>query len=105
MRTPGQPIDDETRCIHYDSPRDIVAIKFKCCGEYFPCHRCHAETVDHPTEVWSSDDIDRYAVLCGRCGTELTIRAYLDCDNRCPQCDAAFNPDCRAHRHRYFEVS
>ena len=105
MNIDGRPIDDDTRCTHYDSDLDIVAIRFKCCGRYFPCHRCHAESVDHPTERWPQDELDQHAVLCGGCHRELTIRAYLDAADRCPHCHAPFNPRCREHRHLYFEIS
>ena len=43
------------------------------------------------------------AVLCGACGTQLTVRQYLACDNRCPACAAPFNPGCRLHYRFYFE--
>lgn len=104
MIVSGHSVDDGTRCVHYDSALDVVAIRFRCCDRYYPCHTCHAESVDHEAQIWPSDEFDQFAVLCGHCKTELTIRAYLACDDRCPNCDAAFNPRCRAHRHLYFEV-
>jgi len=48
----GIDVDPETRCDHYHSDRDIIAIKFKCCGQWYPCHACHAEVAGHPAEVW-----------------------------------------------------
>ena len=33
----GDVIDSETRCTHYHSELDIIAIKFYCCDTYFPC--------------------------------------------------------------------
>ena len=42
----GPVVDDMTRCVHYNTPVDIVAI-FACCGEYYPCHLCHQETAGH----------------------------------------------------------
>jgi uncharacterized CHY-type Zn-finger protein len=42
-------------------------------------------------------------VLCGGCGTELTIEAYLGCGYRCPVCGIAFNPRCEAHYPLYFQ--
>jgi len=100
----GQPVDGDTRCIHYASDPDIVAIMFKCCGRYYPCHRCHDEAVDHPTQVWPREEFDRRAVLCGNCRCELTIQTYLDASDSCPCCRAPFNPRCREHRHLYFDV-
>lgn len=99
----GNVIDDQTRCKHYDSERDIVAIKFRCCGKYYPCYLCHNENEDHPIRVWMRNEFDAKAILCGNCKRELTIHEYLNA-NRCPYCKAAFNPGCSLHYHLYFEV-
>ena len=101
----GIALDGETRCIHWHSPLDIVAIKMKCCGVYYACKDCHDMLADHVVEVWPKSDFDKNAVLCGACGTELTVRQYLDCANICPACGAGFNPGCRLHRGFYFESS
>ena len=102
-RVLGPVVDDETRCIHYRSPLDVVAIRFACCGEYYPCHLCHAEAAGHPARQWPIAERDREAVLCGVCGHELTIAEYLAAD-ACPRCTAPFNPGCHLHTHLYFEV-
>jgi len=31
----GQTIDDQTRCAHYGTVTDVVAIKFYCCRRYY----------------------------------------------------------------------
>ncbi|WP_129112853.1 CHY zinc finger protein [Halegenticoccus tardaugens] len=100
----GVDVDDETRCAHYRTDRDVVAIKFACCGVYYPCHRCHEALADHDPERWGADDRDEPAVRCGVCGAELAVDAYLTSGHRCPDCDAPFNPGCEAHRSLYFEV-
>jgi uncharacterized CHY-type Zn-finger protein len=61
----GPVVDDETRCIHYRTPLDVVAIRFACCGEYYPCHLCHDETADHPSSPWPAGSDHELAVLCG----------------------------------------
>ncbi len=99
----GVGLDDETRCAHYDGPRDVIAIRFPCCGAYYACFECHAARADHEAERWPVDARDERAVRCGRCEAELTIAAYLACGHACPACDAAFNPGCANHHHRYFE--
>ena len=110
MRNPEAPlvkgklVDEFTRCQHYHSQLDVIAIKFKCCGEYYPCYECHREDVDHPPQAWSKDEFDTKAILCGVCKTELTIRQYLSSGNNCPACNAAFNPNCNKHYHLYFEI-
>lgn len=98
----GIELDGETRCAHYNSPLDIVAIKMKCCGEYFACKECHAVLADHALEAWPRDESHRRAILCGACGCELTIAEYLESSDRCLACDAPFNPGCRVHRGYYF---
>jgi uncharacterized CHY-type Zn-finger protein len=100
----GINLDAQTRCLHYHSAADIVAIKMKCCGIYYACKDCHIALAGHAIAVWPRSDRDQQVVLCGACGAELTIRAYLNCDSRCPACRAEFNPGCRSHHHFYFEM-
>jgi len=99
----GLDLDSQTRCAHYRSPLDIIAIKMKCCGAYFACRECHDALADHPGEVWPRAAWDQKAVLCGACGSELTIEQYMNCFNQCPHCASPFNPGCRNHYHFYFE--
>ncbi|MBS2970267.1 hypothetical protein J9317_16085 [Metabacillus sp. KIGAM252] len=100
----GSLVDNETRCTHYHSPLDIIAIKFWCCKEYYPCHLCHAEHADHKAQVWPAGMFDEKAVLCGKCGNELTINDYLECSSVCPECKGCFNPGCSAHAGLYFQI-
>jgi uncharacterized CHY-type Zn-finger protein len=101
----GIDLDAETRCRHYHSRLDIVAIKMRCCGTYYACKDCHDALAGHPIAVWPAEVRDTPAILCGACGTELAIRQYLDCGDHCPACGAPFNPGCRTHRHFYFAAS
>ena len=39
----GRDLDPQTRCAHWHSPLDIIAIKMKCCGAYWACRECHDE--------------------------------------------------------------
>jgi uncharacterized CHY-type Zn-finger protein len=98
----GIELDSETRCVHYNSPLDIVAIKLKCCGAYFACKDCHAALADHSPEQWPPEEWEENAVLCGACGSELTIAEYMETSDRCTECGAPFNPGCREHRSYYF---
>jgi len=100
----GKTIDDNTRCRHYHSPVDVIAIKFKCCNKYYPCYQCHEEEADHAVQTWNKNEWNTKAILCGVCQTELTIREYMGSGNICPDCNAAFNPNCSKHYHLYFEV-
>lgn len=101
----GRPVDEQTRCVHWNSPLDVVAIEFACCRRLFPCRECHDETADHPAATWPAGSDGVAAVLCGVCRTRMTIGAYLACGDRCPTCGAGFNPGCRLHHHRYFDAT
>jgi uncharacterized CHY-type Zn-finger protein len=98
----GLSLDPQTRCAHWHSDSDIVAIKMRCCGTYYACRDCHDTLAGHATEVWPIETWDEPAILCGACGAELSVHAYLACDSRCPTCAAPFNPGCRRHHHLYF---
>ncbi|HEY8689401.1 MAG TPA: CHY zinc finger protein [Chitinophagaceae bacterium] len=100
----GKPIDEQTRCVHYHSPLDIIAIKFKCCNDYYPCYYCHEEQTNHHVEVWKKDEQNTKAILCGICKSEMTIRQYLNCNDQCLFCGSKFNPNCSNHYHFYFEI-
>lgn len=104
MRVHGIDLDPQTRCTHWHSPRDIVAIRMKCCGLYYACKDCHDALVDHPLAPWPESEWHEKAVLCGACRSEMTIRGYLNAPDACPDCGAAFNPNCRLHHHFYFAM-
>jgi len=101
----GVEIDGATRCAHYHSALDIIAIKLRCCGRYYACKECHDALADHDLAPWPAESFDTHAVLCGACGAELTISEYLACGSRCPHCGAGFNLRCAAHHHFYFSVT
>lgn len=101
----GSGVDAQTRCSHYHSEIDVIAIKFKCCSDWFPCYECHAECTNHPAKVWSLAEHEIRAILCGVCGHQLTIAEYLGCDAICPNCRSNFNPKCADHYELYFGVS
>ncbi|PEJ59167.1 MULTISPECIES: CHY zinc finger protein [unclassified Bacillus (in: firmicutes)] len=96
-------IDNHTRCKHYHTEKDIIAIKFKCCDTYYGCYFCHEENVNHQHTVWHKNEWETKAIFCGDCHEELTIQEYQDCNYKCPKCHADFNPGCKNHYHLYFE--
>lgn len=99
----GIDVDPETRCTHFDTERDVVALRFACCDAYYPCFRCHEAVADHPAERLSVTSPES-AVLCGVCGAELTPSEFVDGEHRCPECGVPFNPGCADHYDRYFEL-
>lgn len=100
----GFIVDDQSRCKHYHSEKDIISIKFKCCNTWYPCYQCHDALSSHSITQWSKDEHDERAILCGNCGSKLTIREYLHCDSECPFCGIDFNTGCEKHHEKYFEV-
>jgi len=98
----GIDLDSQTRCKHYHSPSDIVAIKMRCCGVYYACKDCHDELAGHKIALWPESDWDEKAILCGACHSELSIRDYLNGGYCCPRCGANFNPKCQSHNDHYF---
>lgn len=100
----GQSIDAQTRCDHYHGPTDIVAIRFKCCGNWFSCYFCHRELTNHESTVWELSETKTEAIICGSCGARLTISSYLNAEDQCPHCKADFNPGCHLHHHLYFAM-
>lgn len=97
----GKTVDEHTRCVHYSTELDIIAIRFACCDRYFPCHLCHFECAEHSAQQWPREQWNQKAILCGHCWTELTIEAYMGV-SACPDCAAPFNPRCAAHADFYF---
>ena len=101
----GKPIDAFTRCVHYHDEFDVMAIKFKCCQEFYPCYECHEETANHKPEVWPKNLWNENAILCGRCQNVMSINDYMKSGNTCTHCNGAFNPGCSNHYHLYFDMN
>ena len=101
----GVDVDPQTRCRHYHGEKDIIAIRFRCCGRWFPCFECHSEMTDHKAGVWPAGEFKERAILCGACGHRLSIKGYLTCDSVCTNCGSSFNPGCAKHYHLYFDRS
>jgi uncharacterized CHY-type Zn-finger protein len=117
----GVEVGPETRCVHYDTERDVVALRFACCEAFYPCFKCHETAADHPAERLPVES-EASAVLCGVCGTELTPKEFVEgeqtdglrtskdersesfgSDHECPECGVGFNPGCADHYERYFD--
>ena len=102
MKVYGHIIDNQTRCKHYATDKDIIAIKFKCCNKYYPCYKCHNECESHTISVWNKEEFNELAILCGVCKTEQPINLYMD-NGKCINCNSIFNDGCKKHYHLYFE--
>ncbi|KAF2489699.1 zinc finger CHY domain-containing protein [Lophium mytilinum] len=107
-----------TQCSHWFSALDIIAIKMKCCNEFYACISCHAALTKHNTEVWKKDERGEKALFCGSCKSVLSIEEYMagdgkceegnekerEVESRCPKCNAGWNPGCKNHWNLYFEI-
>jgi uncharacterized CHY-type Zn-finger protein len=65
----GINLDFQTRCAHYNSPLDIIAIKMKCCGLHYACKACHDALADNALQCRrAANGINRqcFAVLAER---------------------------------------
>lgn len=100
----GRLVDEETRCVHYNSSLDIIAVRFKCCGRYYACFQCHAEFEDHAPARWPESEFDETAIACGACAAEFAIRDYLASAFVCPSCRSQWNPRCANHYDLYFDM-
>lgn len=110
----GQTVDEQTRCVHYNTDLDVIAIKFVCCERYYPCFECHAAAEAHPAEQWSRERWGQAAILCGGCRNELSIEEYKRAlaaagaaasgIAHCPRCSIAINERCSVHAELYFEA-
>jgi len=99
----GVDLDGQTRCKHWNSTRDIIAIKFACCQTYYACYDCHQELAGHAPSRWPKENFQlEKVVLCGSCKNEMSIQTYQKANSQCPQCGAAFNPRCALHWPLYF---
>jgi uncharacterized CHY-type Zn-finger protein len=47
----GSEVDKESRCAHYHSPLDIIAIKMAYCASYYACKDCHELLADRAVRV------------------------------------------------------
>jgi len=101
----GVDLDAQTRCAHYRTELDIIAIKMKCCGVYYACKECHDTLAGHPIGTWPQGEWNQAAVLCGACRYEMTIHEYMASGYKCPACKVRFNPGCRKHYQFYFAIA
>lgn len=100
----GLDVDAKSRCSHWHSELDIVALRMPGDDTFYPCYACFEAIHKHTAPRWSRESFDQEeAILCGNCATTLSIRKYLDSENTCPNCQHAFNPGCAKHYQHYFE--
>jgi uncharacterized CHY-type Zn-finger protein len=95
---------EHSRCQHYHSKLDVLALESSCCNKFYACVKCHDELEDHTLIPWHADtSLNRHALMCGVCEKTFSILSYTTKSSQCcPYCCAAFNPNCKKHWHMYF---
>ncbi|CCH59899.1 hypothetical protein TBLA_0C00850 [Henningerozyma blattae CBS 6284] len=102
LQVHGKLLDNNTRCHHWHSPLDIIALKFKCCNQFWACYQCHQELANHPPQRFDIHSTPQEnVILCGLCNTQMTFQQY-SATLSCPHCHSKFNPGCKLHYHLYF---
>lgn len=81
----GFLVDKQTRCIHYHSKLDIIALQCYDCKKYYACYRCHDSLENHLFEPYPSSLIQDKPILCGVCLNLLTYKQYKE-SLSCPFC-------------------
>ena len=89
----GLLVDNESRCQHYHSPLDIVALKCYDCQKYYACYQCHDHIEDHRFRAYPCHIRQDKVVICGVCLHEMTIENYQKSIS-CSHCHSRFNPAC-----------
>ncbi|MGT2908167.1 CHY zinc finger protein [Streptococcus dentiloxodontae] len=97
----GLLVDRQSRCQHYQTDLDIVALKCFGCQRYYACYLCHDTLENHSYQAYPSSYSRDKAVVCGVCYYEMTIEHYQK-SKACPNCQSRFNPNCAKHRNIYF---
>ena len=101
VQAQGLLVDDESRCVHYHSDKDIVALQCYDCKKYYACYRCHNTLETHTFCPYPLNLKEDRLILCGSCGNTLTYVEYTE-KGTSPFCNAAFNPACQNHYPIYF---
>ncbi|CAB16256.1 helper of TIM Hot13 [Schizosaccharomyces pombe] len=98
----GKLVDNETRCFHYHSKADVVALRCGQCEKFYACFQCHDELNTHPFLPWRKAKFHIPCVICGACKNSLTVEEYRSTVH-CKYCNHPFNPKCKNHAGYYFE--
>ena len=97
----------QSRCAHWHSDLDVLALQSPCCSKFYACATCHDALEDHPLQPWPADTkLSTKVLLCGVCEATFSAGQYLSGDKFCPDpaCAAPFNPGCRKHWHVHFSA-
>lgn len=74
----GFLVDNESRCQHYHTELDIVALKCFECLNYYACYQCHDSLEEHSFRAYPCQLKQDKVLICGVCQHEMTIEEYYD---------------------------
>ncbi|KRL43329.1 CHY zinc finger protein [Lacticaseibacillus manihotivorans] len=94
----GQQLDVASRCRHYHSDLDVVALWCGQCQKFWACYEFHDAMGDHEFVPLPKAQA---LVLCGACRCMMTYSQYQS--GACPNCWYPFNPRCELHTDHYFQ--
>ena len=98
----GLLVDDESRCVHYHSVKDIVSLQCYECRKYYACYQCHNAMEMHVFSPYPLALSEDQPILCGVCKRTMTFQEYQE-QIACSYCSAPFNPGCKQHYSYYFK--
>nr|WP_081214804.1 CHY zinc finger protein [Streptococcus oralis] len=102
MKIYGLLVDDESRCVHYHSEKDIVSLQCYECKKYYACYQCHNALENHNFAPYPLSLTEDRPILCGKCKKILTFQEYQK-QTACPYCKTFFNSGCKEHHSYYFK--
>ena len=99
----GLLVDNQSRCQHYHTELDIVALKCFDCLKYYACYQCHDRLGGtHSFRAYPCHLKQDKVLICGVYQHEMVIDEYQEAIV-CPNCHSAFNLACSKHYDIYFE--
>ena len=72
----GEDYDNQWLCSHY---KRRCYVKFACCEQFWPCHRCHNNQSSCGRKKLKSRDTQQ--IKCSACGEEQPVCRYLKIDS------------------------
>lgn len=102
IQAQGLLVDDESRCVHYHSEKDIVSLQCYECKKYYACYQCHNAMEKHVFSPYPLKLSKDKPILCGACKRTMTFQEYQK-QIVCPFCSSPFNPGCKLHHSFYFK--
>jgi len=82
IQAQGLLVDDESRCVHYHSEKDIVSPQCYECKKHYACYQCHNAMEKHVFSPYPLALSEDQPILCGICKRTMTFQKYKNIKNR-----------------------